>query len=123
MAFLTDKNRVLGLGSAKDGTEHWWAQRVSAIALIPLAVLFVIPFAHNLGQGYDRAVEAYSHPVNAIVAILFFITAFHHLKLGMQVVVEDYVHGPWRTVLLLANTMFAWVFGLTGVFAVAKIAL
>ena len=124
MSHLTDKKRVHGLGSAKDGTGHFISQRVTAIALIPLVVLFTVPFGYNLGAGYDRVIEAYSHPVNAIVAILFFIALFTHLRLGLQVVIEDYVHGHGaRTALLIANTLFCWLFGLTGVFAIAKIAL
>ena len=124
MSYLTDKKRVQGLGSAKTGTHHFISQRVTAIALIPLTVLFVLPFGYNLGAGYDRVIEAYSHPVNAIIAILFLFTVFTHLRLGLQVVIEDYVHGKTaRTALLLANTLFCWLFGLTGIFAVAKIAL
>ena len=124
MSHLTDKKRVHGLGSAKDGTGHFISQRVTAIALIPLVVLFTVPFGYNLSAGYDRVIEAYSHPVNAIVAILFFIALFTHLRLGLQVVIEDYVHGHGaRTALLIANTLFCWLFGLTGVFAIAKIAL
>ncbi|MEO1919589.1 MAG: succinate dehydrogenase, hydrophobic membrane anchor protein [Paracoccaceae bacterium] len=124
MSYVTDKKRVHGLGSAKDGTGHFISQRVTAIALIPLTALFVLPLGYNLGAGYDRVIEAYSHPVNAIVVILFFITLFTHLRLGLQVVIEDYVHGHGtRTALLIANTLFCWLFGLTGVFAIAKIAL
>jgi len=124
MSYLTDRKRVQGLGSAKSGTHHFISQRVTAIALIPLVVLFVLPFGYNLGAGYDRVIAAYSHPINAIIAALFFITIFIHLRLGLQVVIEDYVHGKMaRTALLLANTLFCWLFGLTGVFAVAKIAL
>lgn len=124
MSYLTDRKRVLGHGSAKDGTGHFIQQRITAIALVPLSVLFVLPFAYNLGAGYDRVIEAYSHPVNAIVAILFIFTAFTHLRLGLSVVIEDYVHGKaMHNALLIANTLFCWLFGLTGVFAVAKIAL
>ncbi len=124
MSYLTDRKRVTGLGSAKDGTGHFISQRVTAIALVPLTLLFVLPFGYNLGGGYDRVIEAYAHPVNAIVAILFIFTVFTHLRLGLQVVIEDYVRGHGRrTALLVANTLFCWLFGLTGVFAIAKIAL
>jgi len=124
MSFITDRKRVQGHGSAKDGTGHFIEQRITAIALVPLSVLFILPFAYNLGAGYDRVIEAYSHPVNAIVAILFIFTVFTHLRLGLAVVIEDYVHGKgMHNALLIANTLFCWLFGLTGVFAVAKIAL
>ena len=124
MSYLTDKKRVHGLGSAKDGTGHFISQRVTAIALIPLIVLFVLPFGYNLGAGYEQVIHAYAHPINAIIALLFFVTVFTHMRLGLQVVIEDYVHGHgMRTTLLIANTLFCWFFGLTGVFAIAKIAL
>ena len=124
MSYLTDRKRVMGHGSAKDGTGHFIQQRITAIALVPLTLLFALPFSYNLGAGYDRVIEAYSHPVNAIVAILFIFTAFTHLRLGLQVVIEDYVHGHGaRSALLIANTLFCWLFGLIGVFAIAKIAL
>ena len=124
MSYITDKKRVMGLGSAKDGTGHFISQRVTAIALVPLTILFILPFGYNLGAGYDRVMEAYAHPVNALIAILFLFTVFTHLRLGLQVVIEDYVHAHGaRTVLLIANTLFCWMFGLIGIFAIAKIAL
>ena len=124
MSYLTDRKRAIGHGSAKDGTGHFIQQRVTAIAMVPLTVLFVLPFGYNLGAGYDRVIEAYSHPINAIIAILFIFTNFTHLRLGLQVVIEDYVHDHGaRTALLIANTLFCWLFGLIGVLAIAKIAL
>ncbi len=124
MSYLTDRKRVIGLGSAKEGVQHFTMQRITAIALLPLAVLFVIPFARNLGGEYENVLHSYGHPFNAIVAILFFLTAFTHLRLGLQVVIEDYVHGKaLRTTLLLGNTLFCWLFIALGIFAVLKIAL
>lgn len=124
MSFLTDRARVTGLGPAKEGVGHWWAQRVTAVALVPLAALFAIPFAQSLGAGHEAVLETYRHPFHAIVAILFLGTMFYHLKLGLQVVIEDYVHGTGaRTAAVIANTLGCWLFGLTAVFAVARIAL
>ena len=92
MSYRTDKQRVLGPGSAKEGTGHWWSQRLTSIALIPLTILFIG-------------------------------VTFLHLQQGVQVVIEDYVHDPaLKTGALLANTLLTWAFGLSGVFAVAKIA-
>ncbi len=123
MDYRTDKQRVLGLGSAKDGTEHWWSQRLSAVAMIPLTLLFVFPFARSLGADYETVRATYANPFHALVAILFITTMFAHLRQGLQVVIEDYVHDPAiKTGALLANTLLTWAFGLTGVFAVAKIA-
>ncbi len=123
MTYRTSRARVSGLGSAGQGTHHWWTQRITAVALLPLTVLFIVPFARALGGEHDAVLALYAHPFHAIVAVLFIAVAFRHLALGLQVVVEDYVHGKaWRTGLLVGNTMFCVAFGLAGVFAVLKIA-
>lgn len=123
MRYETDRSRVQGLGSAKEGTGHWWSQRVTSVALIPLTLLFIFPFVSALGSDHASVVDTYSNPFNAIVAILFIVTTFVHTQQGLQVVIEDYVHDkPIRTAALLANTLLCWAFGLTGVFAIAKIA-
>lgn len=122
MSFLTDRARAHGHGSARDGTEHFWRQRVTAIALVPLGLLFIFPFASALGDSHEAVLELYSNPVHAIVAGLFIVVAFNHLRLGVQVVVEDYVHGGLRTVVLVLNTLFCTLFAFGGLFAVAKIA-
>ena len=123
MTYRTPRALVSGLGSAGQGTHHWWTQRITAVALLPLAVLFAVPFARALGGGHDAVLALYAHPFHAIVAVLFIAVAFRHLGLGLQVVVEDYVHAKsWRTGLLVGNSMFCFAFGLAGVFAVLKIA-
>lgn len=124
MSFKTPKSRVIGLGSAKDGVHHWWTQRVTAVALIPLAILAIFPLAGAIGGGYEEVRETYANPFNAIIMMLFIAVTFRHLALGLQVVIEDYVpnHGA-RAGLLLATVLLCGLFGLTGVFAVAKIAI
>lgn len=123
MAYRTDRQRVEGLGSAKEGSSHWWSQRLTSIALVPLTLLFIFPFAANLGRDYASVHAAYHHPFNAIVALLLILVTFRHLQQGLQVVIEDYVHGKGtRTALLLANVLLCWAFALIGVFAVARIA-
>lgn len=123
MSYRTDRQRVDGLGSAKEGVGHWWSQRITSIALVPLTLLFVFPFARHLGQDYAAVRAAYAHPFNAIVALLLIVTVFVHLKQGLQVVIEDYVHDkPMLVALQLLNTLFCWGMGLIGVFAVARIA-
>jgi succinate dehydrogenase / fumarate reductase membrane anchor subunit len=93
------------------------------VALVPLAILFIFPLAATIGGSFEEVRQVYANPFNAIVAILFIAVMFRHLSLGLQVVIEDYVHGKTaRTTALLLNTGFCWLFGLTGVFAVAKIA-
>ena len=124
MSFRTARARVSGLGSAGEGTHHWWTQRITSVALIPLTILFAIPFARALGSDYGAVLALYANPFHAIVAVLFLGVGFHHLAQGLQVVIEDYVHAKaWRTALLLGNTMFCFTFGLAGIFAVLKIAV
>ena len=121
--FRTDRARALGLGAAKEGPGHWWSQRLTSVALVPLALLFVFPFVRALGAPHAEVVALYSRPFHAIVAILFIGVGFLHLQQGLQVVIEDYVHGKaLRTAALLANTLLTWAFGLAGVFAVLRIA-
>lgn len=123
MSYRTDRQRVLGLGSAGEGTGHWWGQRLTSIALVPLSLLFLVPFARALGNDHAAVLATYANPFNAIVAILFILVSFHHLAQGLQVVIEDYVHGAAaRTASLLANIFFCYALALAGVFAVAKIA-
>lgn len=123
MRFRTDRQRVDGLGSAKEGTGHFWSQRVTAVALVPLTLLFLFPFVAALGSDFETVRAIYASPFNAIVAILFIGVSFYHLQLGLQVVIEDYVHDhAVKTGALLANTLLTWAFGLAGVFAVARVA-
>lgn len=123
MSFLTDRARANNHGSAKEGADHWWQQRVTAVALIPLGLLFIFPFARALGSGYEAVIALYSHPLHAIVACLFILVAFNHLRLGLQVVIEDYVHGMIKTPAVLANIIFCGAFAFAGVFAIVRIAL
>ena len=123
MSFKTPMGRVIGLGSAHDGVEHWWSQRVTSIALIPLTLLAVMPLGRAIGADLEAVRATYANPWNALVMVLFIAVTFRHLQQGLQVVIEDYVHArPWRTGLLLASTAFCWAVGLTGVFGVAKLA-
>lgn len=123
MEFKTDRNRVLGLGSAHEGAAHWWAQRISSLALLPLTLLFLFPFAGALGQGYGAVLALYQGWFHAFVAVLFIAVTFWHLAQGLQVVIEDYVPAKApRTGLLLLNILLNGAFAAAGIFAVAKIA-
>ncbi len=87
--------RARGLGSAKEGLHHWWMQRLTSIALIPLTVWFVASLVGLAGTGYEDFVLWLASPINATIMILFLGVTFHHAQSGMQVVLEDYVssHG------------------------------
>ncbi len=123
MGFQTNFRKVEGLGSSKEGTHHWWMQRLSAVALIPLALLFVYTFVPTLGSDYQNFTESYSNLGNSIVAILFLIVAFFHLRLGLQVVIEDYVHAKsWKVIFLVSNSLICWGLMIVGVISIARIA-
>jgi len=115
----TPLGRVVGLGSAKDGTKHWWLQRVSAIALVPLVFWFVASLAALAGADQATIAGWLQSPVAALAMILLLGTGFFHLKLGLQVVIEDYVHVEWaRVALLLLNTFACIAVGGGAVLAV-----
>ncbi len=123
MGHRTSRERAVGFGAAGSGVHHWWTTRVESVALAPLGLLFVFPFAGALGEGQPAVREVYGHWFNAIVAVLFLAVGFHHLMLGLQVVIEDYVHHKgWLVGLLIANAMLNGFFALVGIFSVLKIA-
>ena len=113
----------MGLGSAKEGVAHWWAQRLTAVALIPLLLWFVIEVI-GLTAAPRAAVVAWLHgPFAAIATVLLLIAAFYHMALGVQVVIEDYVHGEWSKItLLVLNKFVAFALAAAGIFAVLRIA-
>jgi succinate dehydrogenase / fumarate reductase membrane anchor subunit len=123
MSLRTPLARVRGLGSAKDGTEHWWLQRVTAIALVPLVLIFTGYVIYLAGADHATAAAALGSPFGALVALLTVVTLFYHLRLGLQVVIEDYVsaEGAKIAVLLFSN-FFCIVVGLACVLAVLKLA-
>jgi succinate dehydrogenase / fumarate reductase membrane anchor subunit len=122
--YRTPMSRALGLGSAKEGVGHWWSQRLTSVALIPLTALAILPLGHAIGSGQDVARATYADPINALVAILFIAVSFRHLHQGLQVVIEDYVHKrPAQIALLFGSGAFCAIFGLAGVLGVAKLAL
>jgi succinate dehydrogenase / fumarate reductase membrane anchor subunit len=102
--------RVTGLGAAKDGTHHWWLQRLTAIALVPLSVWLVASLVSLVGAERAVVVAWLGHPLAAVLMLLILGTGFYHLKLGMQVVIEDYVHTEWLKVSCLVLNAFACIF-------------
>jgi len=115
--------RVMGLGSAKEGVAHWWAQRLTAIALIPLLLWFVIELIDLTGAPRSVVVAWLHGPFAAIATVLMLIAVFYHMALGMQVVIEDYVHTEWSKItLLVLNKFAAFALAAAGIFAVLRIA-
>ena len=124
MSLRSPLGRVLGLGTAKDGTGHWWGQRVSGIALAVLGLWFAWSIATMSGFSYVEAVTFIGKPVNALLLLLLSVTMAYHSYLGIQVVIEDYVHAPGVKVLALILSRFTHVLLVTAaVFAILKIGL
>ncbi len=121
MRYRTNYQNVAGLGRAGEGVHHFWVQRLTAIALVPLAILFVIPFGQALGGGPAALVATYGQFGHAVTAMLFIGVACWHFVIGLQVVIEDYVHGALRLVLLIATKLFGVVMGVSGIAAIATI--
>jgi succinate dehydrogenase / fumarate reductase membrane anchor subunit len=115
---------VEGLGAAHSGVGHFWRQRVTAIALAPLAVWFACIALSLIGATRDTAVAFLKMPANAVPLGLFVVIASIHMALGVQVVIEDYIHHEGRKIVLLVlNQFFAWIVAATSLFALVKIAL
>ena len=84
--------RARGLGSARAGSHHWWAQRLTALALIPLTLWFIFSVIHLAGASHQMVIDWLSAPLALGLMLALILATFHHLQLGVQVVIEDYVH-------------------------------
>ena len=114
--------RVRGLGSARSGTKHFWHERVTAVAAIPLTLAFFVIVANVLGRNHAAVVQILASPVVAILLLLFVANSAYHMWLGMQVIIEVYVHDDLRKLTcLMANTFFCAVSALAAVYAILKL--
>ena len=122
MDMSTPLSKVTGLGSAKEGTSHFWRQRLTAVANVPLIMFFVILVISLQGADYQTIKNTLANPLISIFMILMILSGVYHMKLGMQVIIEDYVHGEFlKVVTLIGNTFFCSVIGLAAIFAIFKI--
>jgi len=111
--------RVRGLGAAKSGTDHFWRQRLTAVANVPLTIAFVLIVVALLGRNHAAVVQILGSPLVAVVMLLFIFSICTHMRIGMQVIIEDYVHDEGaKLVLLMANTFFTFAVGLACAFAI-----
>ena len=114
--------RAMGLGSAKEGAEHWWMARVSAVALIPLTLWFVASIIAHNGSDYVTFIVWLRMPLVSILMVLLLIALFYHTALGLQVVIEDYVHSEAKFGALIAVRLGCVALAVAGIMATIRIA-
>ena len=122
MDYQSPLAKVRGLGSAKSGTSHWWMQRVTAVALIPLSFRFIIFLDLSLNAPYQETVDWLSSSFNAVCIMSWILAVFYHAALGVQVVIEDYVaaEGPKIISVWAVNLVFLFL-ALTALIALLRI--
>ena len=118
----TPLGRVRGLGAARSGTEHFWRQRLTAVANVPLTIAFVLIVVSLLGRNQAAAAQILGSPLVAIIMLLFIASVAIHMRIGMQVIIEDYVHDESaKLTLLMANTFFSVAVGLACAYGILKL--
>lgn len=122
MKMRTPRRHVRGLGSAKDGTEHFWRQRVTALGNVVLITFLVVLAVSLVGESYQGVTAVLSSPLVAVLMVLALVTVTYHMYLGMQVIIEDYVHGDGLKVLVLVgNIFFSGAVAVISIYAVLKL--
>jgi succinate dehydrogenase / fumarate reductase membrane anchor subunit len=114
---------AIGLGSAKEGVEHWWTERVTAVALVPLTLWFVASIIAHTGSDYASFIAWVGTPFTTILMILLLIALFYHTALGLQVVIEDYVHSGAKIPAVVAMRLGCFALAAAGIVAILRIAL
>ena len=121
-SFRTPLARARGLGAAKTGAEHWWEQRLTSLALVPLTFGAIVIVLSGIGRDHAAAVQMFRSPFVAAVMLLFIFATTFHMKLGAQSVIEDYIHSkPVKTAMLIGNTFLCIVLWLACTFAILKL--
>ena len=118
----TPLSKVRGLGAAHSGTGHFWLQRLTAVANVPLVIAFLVIIVSLVGRGHAAVIGKLTNPLVAVVILAALISILTHMRIGMQVIIEDYVHSEGRKVIAtMANTFFTIAVGLVAVYALLKI--
>ena len=116
--------KVKGLGTSADATHHFWLQRLTAIALIPLTFWFCFSIAHLPNTNYISVITWLQSPINNLLMIVMVLISFHHAQLGLQVIIEDYIsHYGYRLALLITIKFLSYLMMVLGVYSLIKIAL
>lgn len=123
MAYLTDRKRAAGLGSAKSGSAHHWNMTVSSWALLLLTPLFLLAFGPMLGEPHDAVLAQFQRPFPAVITALMLVVGFQHFRNGVQVLIEDYTDGLTRQLLIIAMACLSYGAMATGLFALVRLAL
>jgi succinate dehydrogenase / fumarate reductase membrane anchor subunit len=122
-SFRTPLGRVRYLGAAHNGTGHFWHQRLTSVAGVPLTIAMIVIIVSLLGRNHAAVVQILGSTLVAITMLLFIVNSVYHMWLGMQVIIEDYIHDEvWKLVLLMSNTFFSIAVGFAAVFAILKLA-
>jgi succinate dehydrogenase / fumarate reductase membrane anchor subunit len=120
----TPLSQVEGLGAARAGTRHFWHQRITALALVPLSIWFVASALAYVSADQGAVAAYFADPVNAVPMFLFIVASTYHMSLGLQIIIEDYIHQESRKIaLLILNNFAAWAIGAASAFALIKMAL
>ncbi|MDH5797228.1 MAG: succinate dehydrogenase, hydrophobic membrane anchor protein [Paracoccaceae bacterium] len=123
MAFLTDRKRATGMGSAREGTNRHWSMTVNSYGLLVLIPLFIFTFGSVLGKSHEEVTAYFNHPVPALITALTIWFGMMHFRAGVRVLIEDYVHGFNREIWIIVMNCVSYALAVTGVFAVLKMAL
>jgi succinate dehydrogenase / fumarate reductase membrane anchor subunit len=123
MSLQSPLGKFLGYGSAKEGTEHWWGQKLTAVALVPLTLWFAIALLGLDAGDYETVRNWIAKPLNGILLILLLLAGLYHSMLGVQVIVEDYVHGPLKVVSLVILNLAHWALAIAGIYSVVVISV
>jgi succinate dehydrogenase / fumarate reductase, membrane anchor subunit len=122
VSMKTPLGRVRGLGSARSGTQHFWHQRLTSVAGIPLTIAFIVIVIALLGRNHAAAVQILGSPLVAIVMLLFIINTVYHMCIGMQEIIIDYVHNDLtKFIVLMGNTFFGVTVALASIYAILKL--